>query len=208
MSTPFMSFPDARPAIRSAVRLVRLGASDAARDTDDLKALRALVLVNEPMYPGIARWFTEKVVPGLAAGQRVAYVGYDGSAPIASAVLKYGANAKLCHLRIAEAYRDQSLGTVLFARMAALAAYPASAIHFTLPEGLWTERRGFFEQFGFTTVVKAAEQYRSGETELLAFAPAAVVLARARRLLEERSNGGILRGSSCDPGRSICHAQS
>src|ERR1039458_7565080 len=77
-------------------RTVRLAQEEALNRTDELGVLRNLILASESMYPGIERWFTEKVVPGLVSGQRIAWVSYEGDKAIASAVLKKGKRAKFC----------------------------------------------------------------------------------------------------------------
>jgi len=147
-------------------RIVRLGRSEASEWTDQMGVLKNLVDANESMYPGIGSWFKEKVVPGLQSGQRIAWVGYEGQHAIASAVLKLGRHAKFCHLRIDQDYQDAALGQIFFSLMTTEARHDAKEIHFTLPESLWTNKREFFDSFGFTQATKSRRQYRNGEAEL------------------------------------------
>jgi hypothetical protein len=121
-----------------------LGPEDARKETDNLRILRELLLANEGMYPGIDRWYAEKVVPGLKNSQRIGYVAFEDERPIASAVLKLGGSAKFCHVRIHENFRDLDLGQMFFTQMTLEARHLAKDIHFTLPEGLWYEKSEFF----------------------------------------------------------------
>ena len=153
-------FPDSPP-----FKIVKLGESASRKQTDDLKTLHSMLLQSESMYPGIGRWFTEKVVPGLRTSERVAYLAYENEKPVATAVLKLGEHTKFCHVRIHEGFRDLNLGQMIFTQMAFHARHQRSVtdIHFTLPESLWNDKEGFFKSFGFVAVAKSARQYRSEE---------------------------------------------
>lgn len=172
-------------SLTSNFRIVRLGKSDALEWTDDMNVLKTLISANEVMYPAIGRWFKEKVVPGLGAGQRIAWVAYEGEKAIASAVLKLGRRAKFCHLRIDQNFQDLALGQMFFSQMTAEARHDAKEIHFTLPESLWSSKRGFFESFGFTDAVKSRRQYRHGETEFSCSAPFLTVWSSVMKKLPE-----------------------
>jgi len=152
-------------------RTVRLAQEQAQNWTDEMGVLKKLILASESMYPGIGRWFTEKVVPGLISGQRIAWVSYEGDRAIASAVLKKGKRAKFCHLKIDQNFQDMDLGQMFFSQMTLEARHEAKEIHFTLPELLWSTKQGFFESFGFMAAVKSRRQYRQGEAELSCSAP-------------------------------------
>lgn len=154
-----------------AVSIVRLTGEDAKHRTDHLEALRRLLLINEPMYPDIGRWVERKVIPGLRTGERVAYIGYRGEQPIASAVVKQGRHAKFCHLRLEDDARGAGLGDLFFALMAHDVRAQAEEIHFTLPESLWEQRASFFRSFGFADRAPAGTQYRLFDRELRCSAP-------------------------------------
>lgn len=175
-------------------RLVELGAFHAHKQTDELKTLEQLLLANQTMYPGIDRWYTDKVIPGLKSSERVAYIAFEDQSPIASAVLKRGENAKFCHLRIHENFRDLDLGQIFFSQMTLEVRHRAKEIHFTLPEGLWSEKAEFFRSFGFSGPVRASRQYRSGQAELSCSAPVQLVwsrvVAKLPRLWDKFSPGG------------------
>lgn len=164
-----------RPLFRPSpqFRIVRLGGSAARKQTDELRILRGMLLQSEDMYPGIDKWYCEKVLPGLRSSERVAYLAFEDEQPVASAVLKLGEHAKFCHVKISREFRDLKLGQMIFTQMALQARHQKGIkdIHFTLPEGLWCERESFFRSFGFANAFKASRQYRNGEDELFCSAP-------------------------------------
>ena len=155
-------------------RIVELGAEQAKTRTDDLNVLKGLIDASEEMYPNISRWFSGKVVPGLVAKQRLAWVAYEGEKAVAAAVLKRGKQAKFCHVRIDPSFQDMDLGQLFFTMMTLETRHLAQEIHFTLPESLWCSKSSFFESFGFSRAVKALRQYRRGDTEFACSASHAV----------------------------------
>lgn len=144
-----------------------------------LHDLRELILTEEGMYPRIDRWFDEKVVDGLKNANRVAYVGYLDDKPIVSAVVKSGRSAKFCHLKVDEVARNNSIGEIFFTLMTLDVRRRAERIYFTLPEGLWESKKGFFRSFGFESAEKNCLQYRKGETELMCSTPFSTVFYQA-----------------------------
>jgi len=147
------------------------------------------------MYPGIDRWYLEKVLPGLRSSERLAYLAFENECPVASAVLKLGEHAKFCHVRVAKDFQDASLGQMIFTQMAFHARHVKGVedIHFTLPESLWSEKAEFFRSFGFEAAVKAARQYRAGEDELFCSAETSTVWNHAVKrlyLLDRFAPGG------------------
>ena len=181
-------------SLTNPFRIVELNSDHAKKWTDDIGVLKNLIAENEPMYPNIRTWFTEKVIAGLKSSERLAYVAYEGDNPIASAVLKLGKRAKFCHLRIHQDFQDMDLGQMFFTQMTLEARHHAKEIHFTLPESLWSRKREFFESFGFSCVTKASRQYRHADWELLCSAPLATVwsaaLHKLPKLLTKFSVGG------------------
>jgi predicted transcriptional regulator/N-acetylglutamate synthase-like GNAT family acetyltransferase len=166
---------------------------------DQVALLKDLISRNEDMYPGIDGWFTKKVVPGLKSGERKAYVVFEHEKPIATAILKLGSSAKLCHLRIDEDYQDASLGQILLTQMTLDILDSANEIHFTLPETLWATKKGFFKSFGFLRAEKTSLEYRKGEAELSCSAPISKVYSAAVKKIS-----GLLRRLSLGrfPGQS------
>jgi predicted transcriptional regulator len=153
------------------LKIVRLREADVRGSSDHLRDFSRLILQNEPMYPGIDRWLTEKVIPGIRDSERAAYVGYVDEVPTVSAVVKRGESAKFCHLRIREDMQDRHLGEAFFSLMGLETRGLAREIHFTLPESLWEREKEFFTSFGFDRVIKAGHQYRLFDDELRCVAP-------------------------------------
>lgn len=152
---------------QNAIRIARLTSLDTERQTDHFRTFRSLVLENAPMYPGIGEWLRHRVIPGLRAAERVAYVGYCDEVPVISACVKLGARAKFCHLRITDQLQDQHLGDMFFSLMAREVRGHAREVHFTLPESLWARKSRFFKSFGFELLGRASRQYRAGDEELI-----------------------------------------
>ncbi len=153
-------------SIGQSFRVVRLEEGDVKHRTDHFHTLMDLILENEPMYPGIGKWMSGKVIPGLRSAERVAFVGYVGEKPVVSAVVKRGTTAKFCHLRISEEMQNAHLGEVFFALMANEVRDLAKSVYFTLPESLWNTKKEFFQSFHFFERTKAADQYRLFNEEL------------------------------------------
>ncbi len=134
---------------------------------DSLLNMAALIERHEVDYPNIKTWFKDKVKPGIKNGERIAYVGYIDNLPIATAVLKLGELSKFCHLHIDKDYQNYNLGELFFTLMANNAKRHAKQIFFTFPESLWSEKRDFFQSFGFDNVSKYTKEYRNGDRELI-----------------------------------------
>jgi len=148
------------------VRIVKLTPTDAQINSDHLLHFHELIVSSESMYPGIDKWLREKVIPGLKSSERACYVGYEGMKPVVSAVVKRGENAKFCHLKLGDDFQNIHLGEAFFALMVLEVRSMAKEIHFTLPEGLWENKRPFFESFGFGEAIASKTQYRLFEREL------------------------------------------
>ncbi len=180
--------------LQSQVTIVEIKKTDVQTWNDRAKVLKQLVTYAEGMYPGIDRWFSSKVVPGIKTSERIAYIAYESDHPIATAILKRGDSSKFCHLSIHEDFRDQDLGQMFFTLMTLEIRHQAKAIHFTLPESLWADKSGFFKSFGFSTVEKSSRQYRKGDTELACSAPLATVwsavLSKLPALTTKFGSGG------------------
>jgi len=149
------------------LKIIKIGPSDVKLRTDNFQIFSNVVTQHESMYPNIRNWLKQKVFPGINSRERVAYLGFDNEKPIVSAVVKKGNSAKFCHLHIDDHYQNINIGDIFFSMMAIEIRNQASAVHFTLPESLWTKKKLFFESFGFKEVVKSKIQYRNFEEELM-----------------------------------------
>lgn len=156
---------------KNNVEIFRITPSDIKIDSDYLKDLKNLILANEDMYPEISQWLKEKVYTGIKDNQRVAYVAYNNSKPIISAVVKRDVVSKFCHLKIDEVFQDSNIGEMFFTLMSFEVNPFAQEIYFTLPESLWEKKYNFFKSFGFDFAKKYHTQYRKGEDELYSSAP-------------------------------------
>lgn len=150
----------------SNLRIVRVSADDVTRQSDTYLDFRRTVIQNEHSYPDIKKWLDNKVASGIRSKARAAYIGLLDEVPVATAVVKKGADSKFCHLRLNEGLRDQNVGELFFALMALEVRSYARDVHFTLPESLWAEKTEFFRTFGFEQVATASRQYRLFDSEL------------------------------------------
>ncbi len=161
---------------RPEFSIVKLRPSDIEFESGRTSEMQQLLAEVEHQYPDIQDWFKTKVLPGVLAGTRVAYMGYELQEPVVSAIIKLNRDAKFCHLRIRQSFRDKHIGEIFFAIMTMDCRNAgAKRIHFTLPEGLWAAKSDFFSSFGFRQAKRATRQYRQGEAELACEAPFQVV---------------------------------
>ena len=151
---------------KKSLSVTPITARDVRRCSPVLRSFRELITTSEEMYPRIHQWLEQKVMPGLLAQTRSAFIGFVGGQPVASAVVKRGERAKFCHLRVANDLQNKNLGELFFTLMAFQVRDVAREVHFTLPESLWEERREFFRGFGFSERVEAGTQYRLFEPEV------------------------------------------
>jgi predicted transcriptional regulator len=147
-------------------QIARLSSGDVVAKTDHLRNFENLILANEQLYPAIVDWYRTKVLSGIRHEERVAFVGYLDERPAISAVVRKGADAKFCHLKIHRDLQNAHLGELFFTIMALEVRYLARRIHFTLPESLWKTKEEFFKSFGFQSAEIAETQYRLFDREL------------------------------------------
>lgn len=148
------------------LKIYQLQYIDIINQTDYIKDFKNLILEHEEMYPKIDKWFSKKVIEGIKNKERIAYIGYSNNKPVVSSVVKKGIDAKFCHLNINENNQDKGLGDLFFSLMTLSLRHQTSSIHFTLPESLWEQRKGFYQSFGFENISKSNIQYRNGIEEL------------------------------------------
>jgi len=152
--------------VPNKIEIIEVKTSDILKQTDAFKAASLLIKKHEGKYPEIEKWFFKKVLPDISQEERALYVGFNNDVPIATAVVKKGENSKFCHLHIEEEMRHQNLGDIFFILMSVFIKRYAKQVHFSLPEGLWEEKKKFFNSFGFENIKKYKTQYRPGEDEL------------------------------------------
>jgi predicted transcriptional regulator len=152
--------------IENKIEIVEVKTLDILKRNDTYKAASSLIQKHQEKYPGIEKWFKNKVLPDIKEQERALYVGINNDIPIATAVVKKGEDSKFCHLHIEEKLRHNNLGDMFFILMSIFIKRYAKKVHFSLPEGLWEEKKNFFNSFGFQNINKNKTQYRSGEEEL------------------------------------------
>src|SRR5882724_2019304 len=152
--------------IENKIEIVEIKADDILKETEVYKAACELIKKHEGNYPNIKNWLKTKVFPDIKQQERALYIGLNNNMPIATAVVKKGEDSKFCHLYVEENMRDQNIGDIFFILMSIFVKRYAKKVHFSLPEGLWEERKNFFNSFGFDKIEKYKTQYRNGEEEL------------------------------------------
>jgi len=185
--------------LKDDIKIVKFDSENLNTKVDNLNDFKELILRNEDMYPNIDKWYKNKVVPGLKTSERVAFVAYQNEIPVVSAVVKNGSNSKFCHLRIEDGLQNVHLGELFFSLMAYEVRNISKEIHFTLPEGLWEEKKEFFKSFGFKMKMKSVNQYRLFADELLCSADAKTVLANAEIKMPKLLKSFSLKGWDSDP---------
>lgn len=154
--------------IENKIEIIEIKATDVLKETEAYKSAFDLIIRHENKYPDISRWFKTKVLPDIRQNERALYVGFNNDIPIATAVVKKGLDSKFCHLHIEEGMRHKNIGDIFFMLMSIYVKRYAERVHFSLPEGLWEEKKSFFNSFGFENIKKYKTQYRNGEEELTA----------------------------------------
>ena len=160
----------------SGLALVRVRRGSGSQSVADL---RRFLSETDTSYPGIQRWFDRKVRPGLDDGSRCAYLVYDGSVPVASAIARTGRDTKLCNLRVTSLKENQGVGTVLLGAIA-LGASRSATMYFTASQAVLESTGEFFSEFGFHDSGPAEKQYRLWDQEWACSAPMPRVLASVR----------------------------
>lgn len=188
-----------RLAVNQNLSVVRFG-GDYVPSRQCLGDLKTMVEECEELYPGIDLWFKKKVVPGLEKKDRIAFLVYDDSRPIGSAVIRKGSDAKLCSLRVLPEEQKKGLGHLLLALVANEIRNIATHFHFTTPSKLWFELEQFFKTYGFVNHGPAAIQYRLFDEELSCSADVAAVWKGVIEKLPSIIDNFTINGNSahCD----------
>jgi len=153
--------------VEKKIRIVELKPIDVTKNSDNLKVAYELIRRHSENYPDIERWFKSKVIPGIKTNERGVYIGFNHETPIAAGIVKKGIHTKFCHLHIEEGLRNQNIGDIFFLLMSVFVRRYATDVHFSLPEGVWENKKEFFKSYGFENVKKYQTQYRNSESELI-----------------------------------------
>lgn len=146
-------------------KVAKLGQADAQGTSDHIKTLKNLVAEHDVLYPKIEHWFQQKVIPGLASNERVAFLGYYDEKPVAAAILKKEIDSKICHINIMRELRGKKLGQLFSILMVLEVREFAKKMHLTMPESLWENKQGFFKNLSLNEYSINDMQYRKSEME-------------------------------------------
>ncbi len=148
------------------LRIVRFG-GDFKPLPEAFLDLEILVKENEDLYPGIDKWYEQKVLTGLKKQERRAYVIYKKEKPVGAAIIRLGDDTKICSVRLAKEEQGKGIGQLIFTIMAIEMRHHAKNVHFTTPESLWLNKNKFFTDLGFQFYDISNIQYRLWEQELV-----------------------------------------
>jgi GNAT superfamily N-acetyltransferase len=163
--------------------------------------IRPLVETTEDLYPGIDLWLRRKVKPGLKDGSRLCYAIVRGDQPQAIAILKRGANSKLCTLRVAPDAVGRRLGTALMLLIVSELLQASKRAHFTIPESVWFSCSSFYESFGFEMKGYADESYRKGDRELVCGASRIDMVEACRGMVHKLYRPRLQERTDSEPDR-------
>ncbi|MBA7629316.1 hypothetical protein ES703_36814 [subsurface metagenome] len=107
---------------------------------EDLNILRELVEMAEDAYPGIGAWWN-KIKSGFKDGTRQGLLISNLSREVVGGtVIKVGASAKICSMRIVEGARRKRYGQQLWdATVDHIRKLGYSRCHFTMPGDIWVQ---------------------------------------------------------------------
>lgn len=137
------------------------------RATSVVQEVERFLSVSEEAYPGIVAWWRKKVMPEVGRGARICDGAYAESRLVGLCIGKLDAgSAKLCSLRIEEAYRGRGLARSLLVPFVEAAHRTGSRrIHFTMGDGCEHDFGGYFQALGFSRSAWQRDRYRRGHDE-------------------------------------------
>lgn len=144
--------------------------------TDRLLASRGIDLIGcahdvwpvlrslEAVYPGFGRWYWDKVVPGLATGERGLFLIGPASSPKALAIAKRDSGErKVCTLWVKPSERSRGLGRRLLEE--AVDWVGVDRPLFTVPQERYAELLPLTQKLGFRETARVESLYRPGIVE-------------------------------------------
>ncbi len=146
-------------------RFVKFG-GNVIPEPERFSELKYLIESQEDLYPGIDMWLKKRVKPEIKSGKRFGILVYHGEDPVGAAIIRKGEQAKLCSMRIDEAHQDSSIGSLLMVLIGLELRHDAKAVHFTIPDNIWSRHDSFFEKYGFICQGNCDKQYRLFSNEL------------------------------------------
>lgn len=120
----------------------------------------------ETVYPGFGRWYWDKVLPGLATGQRGLFLIGSASKPKGLAIAKRDhAEPKVCTLWVAPSERGHGLGRELLEE--AIEWVGVDRPLFTVPQERYDELLPLTRKLGFHETAQVESLYRAGVVEYI-----------------------------------------
>ncbi len=118
-------------------------------------------------YPGILEWYSG-LEDEFTSGRRRMFVSWNGSDVHGLAITKNGYKAKLCHISVSPAARDQGVGrTLMGLALCDMVRRGAREIRVTTGEEVFRDHAPFFCTAGFKVIDWQVHRYRRDVSELL-----------------------------------------
>lgn len=118
----------------------------------------------ESFYPDFRNWLADKVIPGMATGERFCLGAMSGAALVGVAIGKLsGPDRKLCTLWVEQGSRRAGVGESL--AQAAFERLGTPTPLFTVPEEILPDFEGALRRWGFRLSAIREDAYRPGARE-------------------------------------------
>lgn len=118
-------------------------------------------------YPGILEWYS-RVEQEILADKRSVFSVWQQGALAGLAITKNGPNAKLCHISVSPAARDQGIGRKLIrSALDHMVSNCASRIRVTTSETVFRKHSPFFYAAGFAPLDWQVNRYLRGKSEVI-----------------------------------------
>lgn len=138
--------------------------NDREMSVEAREALQFILPLSDD-YPGIERWFRNKVVPGLYDGSRhLLRVERDGKLVGLGIAKSTEEEQKICTVRIAPEYAGRGMGVRIFDGL--LNWLKTDRPHFTVSEHKLTAFERIFDWYGFELTSKNSGLYLPARIEL------------------------------------------
>jgi len=138
-------------------------------DRAHYSVVRDFLLGSESLYPGIDKWWDQRVVPGIGINQRVCHAALvDGELVGVSIGKRASGSAKLCTLRVKDEYQREGVGEQLLHRtLRDLLDAGCERVHYTISERVLGQCSNFFTPYGFSMRSWASDRYVRGMDEFV-----------------------------------------
>jgi len=134
-----------------------------------LSQIKEFLVESVDLYPGIDSWWQGKVLPGIRNGERICLAArIQGHLAAVSIGKRAKGSAKLCTLRVRDAFRGLGIGERLLQRtINELLSTKCQRVHYTISEDVLSQCGRFFKPYGFSLVSWKNDLYARGIEELV-----------------------------------------